>query len=336
MKNKIIAFAALFFLTASCVFSKGSESPDYVRGLECYRKTDWTSAMFYLRKASEQSKKAPNGDEVLYMLIMSEMYAGEYKSAKADCEKFNAEYPESRYGSYISYQNGRALHFLKQNQNAVMVLSDFCHQNPDHELYASALYWIAESFYAEYNFDAARGLYERIVTDFPNDGKIADARYRIEMIEQRSREEKLLYLLKVTGEETLAAREDYERQIRLYQAEDKLGLRKQLVDAQRRVDELKSQLEAEKMYSAQLEEAAVQREAMAKSVPVEPVDVIVPEEPAKTETVRVQEPAGETVPSETVKENVTVKTVEKDPEVEALKKRARQLQFILDDTILGD
>ncbi len=328
MNNKILALAAVFFLALTSV--SGSESQDYVRGLECYRKADWTSAMFYLRKASEQSKKAPNGDEVLYMLIMSEMYAGEYKSAKADCDRFAAKYPDSRYSSYISYQNGRVLHFLRQNENAVLVLSDFCHQNPEHDLYASALYWIAESFYAEYNFDAARGLYERIVTDFPGDSKIADARYRIEMIEQRNREEKLLYLLKVTGEETLAAREDYERQIRLYQAEDKLGLRKQLVDAQKRVEELKSQLEAEKMYTAQLEEAAIQREAMLKSVPVEPVDVIVPEEPKKTESVSVQEKESSSEKTE------TVKTVEKDPEVEALKKRARQLQFILDDSILGD
>jgi len=312
---KKIFTLAVIFMVLLCSSVTAQSSSDYSQGLEAYRKNDWTSAMFFLRKAS--AAKNSSGDEVLYMLIMSEMYAGEYSSAKADCDKFFSQYPSSRYESYIRYQDGRALHFLNQNENSILVLSDFCHQNPGHDLYASALYWIAECFYAEYNFDTARGLYERIVSDYPDDAKYADARYRIEMIEQRYREEKLLYLLKVTGEETLAAREDYERKIKLYQAEDKMGLKKQVVDGQRRIEELERMLEAEKSRNTELQQnlELAQQNANAASMNVpeqEEVEVVLPESPA-------------------VKPAPAPAKVLTDPEVEALKRKARQLEFILSE-----
>lgn len=322
--KKVLTFALVLLISLSSV-SFAQSSADYTQGLDSYRKGDWTSAMFFLRKASV-SKNAP-GDEVLYMLIMSEMYAGEYSSAKADCDSFFEKYSSSRYESYIRYQNGRALHFLNQNENSILVLSDFCHQNPGHDLYASALYWIAECFYAEYNFETARGLYERIVSDYPDDSKYSDAQYRIEMIEQRNREEKLLYLLKVTGEETLAAREDYERKIKLYQAEDKMGLRKQVVDGQRRIEELERQLEAEKIRNSELEEnlslAMKNVSAGTTAVVSEPeeVDIVIPEE--KSTEVKVEIP---------VPVKPEPKKVLTDPEVEALKRKARALEYILIDT----
>lgn len=302
MKKLLFALVLSAFLSFMCAGQSSSyNSPELMRGFDAYRRADWTNAMFFLRKACADRKTA--SDELLYMLIMSEMYAGEYSAAKADCDVFFMRYPDSRYNSYIHYQDGRALHFLNQNENSVLVLSDFCHQNPDHDLYASALYWIAECFYDEYNFDSARGLYERIVNDYPNDAKVVDAQYRIEMIDQRAREEKLLYLLKVTGEETLAAREDYERQLRLYQAEDKLGLKKQLLDAQRRVSELENQLAAEKNYSA-----SVQKQSGSRGQYME-------------QPIVVTQYMGDG---------------QSENEVEALKRKARQLQYILNEQLKGE
>ena len=88
--------------------------------------------------------------------------------------------------------------------------------------------------------------------DFPGEEKAGDCRYRLEMIAQREREEKLIYLLKVTGEENLAAREEYERQIKLYQSQDKLGLRKSLADSQNRIEELETELENLKRENSEL------------------------------------------------------------------------------------
>ena len=64
----------------------------------------------------------------------------------------------------------------------------------------------------------------------------------MESIAQRSREEKLLYLLKQTGEEYLAAKEDYEKQLRLYNSEAINTTRERLVDSQRKNQELEEQI----------------------------------------------------------------------------------------------
>jgi tetratricopeptide (TPR) repeat protein len=176
------------------------------------------------------------------MLITAEMYAGEYKSAFNDCEQFIQNFYDSPYISYILYHKGRALFYLGEYEKAILVLSDYCHQYPEHEMYAAALFWIAESFYASYNYVESKSLYERILNEFPDDPKASAAQYRIETINQRSREEKLLYLLRETGEEYLSAKEAYERQLKLYSSETAEEIRKKLINLQERNKQLESKL----------------------------------------------------------------------------------------------
>ena len=128
--------------------------------------------------------------------------------------------------------------YVGQNDNAVLELSDFCHENPESPVYSSALFWIAECFYEDYSFETAKTLYERVVSEFPESSKVEDSLFKISLINQREREEKLLYLLKLTGEEYLSARETYEKQLRIYQTEDAKELRKQLAQARERILEL--------------------------------------------------------------------------------------------------
>lgn len=216
----------------------GPNESSLVQGYEAFKNGEWTSATFFLRKAVGVPANATA--EAWYMLIMSEMYAENYSSAVADCNSFLSSYSDSSLISYVQYQKGRALHYLGQNEDAVLILSDFCHQNPDNEMYPSALYWIAECFYADYNFDTARTMYERIVANYPDDSKASDAEYKLDMISQREREQKLLYLLKMTSEEYLSSRESYEKQLKQYQTEDTVNLRKQLKTANARIAELEA------------------------------------------------------------------------------------------------
>ena len=324
MKKYGVCIALLFSLLAPLVAQRVSASSAdtdaLVSGYEAYRNEDWTSAMFFFRKAVSVSDSAT--DETWYMLIMSEMFSGEYKSALNDCNTFLQKYAFSMYVPYIQYQRGRCQHYLNQNESAILTLSDFCHQYPDHDLYASALYWIAESFYAEYNYDAARALYERIVMDFPRDTKVGAAQYRIDAIDQKGREEKLLYLLKVTGEENLAAREEYERQLKIYDAEDKIGLQQRLTEAQKRITELEDELTLSKGGDAAL---LAGRGIMGygEADGIHDVSATETAGTATTATDVRSDPFGPYVRQ----------TTAGDPEVEALKRKARQLQYILDEHI---
>ena len=225
----------------------------FVQGAEAFKKGEWISSVFLFRKALTYSENY--NAETLYMLITAEMYAGEYKSAFNDCEQFIQNFYDSPYISYILYHKGRALFYLGEYEKAILVLSDYCHQYPEHEMYAAALFWIAESFYASYNYVESKSLYERILNEFPDDPKASAAQYRIETINQRSREEKLLYLLRETGEEYLSAKEAYERQLKLYSSETAEEIRKKLINLQERNKQLEAKLsEYEKQLQSQNQE----------------------------------------------------------------------------------
>lgn len=247
-----------FFLTSEA-FSQNIDSQSklssvaFVQGAEAFKKGEWISSVFLFRKALTYSENY--NAETLYMLITAEMYAGEYKSAFNDCEQFIQNFYDSPYISYILYHKGRALFYLGEYEKAILVLSDYCHQYPEHEMYAAALFWIAESFYASYNYVESKSLYERILNEFPDDAKASAAQYRIETINQRSREEKLLYLLRETGEEYLSAKEAYERQLKLYSSETAEEIRKKLINLQERNNQLEAKLsDYEKQLQSQNQE----------------------------------------------------------------------------------
>lgn len=234
----VIIFFFSFFASAT---DSGVASEVFVQGAKALRSGEWVSAVFQLRKAVTYPEN--NNDGTWYMLIASEMYAGEYKNAFQDSEFYLKEFPESEYISHVLYHKGRALFCLGEYERSVQVLSDFCHQYPEHDMYAAALYWIAESFFAGYHYDEAKVLYETVLNEYPSDAKANAARYRIDTIEQKSREEKLLYLLKETGEEYLAAKEEYERQLKYVGAENSADTRRRLLDLQKSNAELEKKVQ---------------------------------------------------------------------------------------------
>lgn len=243
-KKVITVVAVLCLLACTAGFSaETSQNSLLVQGLEAYRRGDWTSAIFFLRKAGTQP--ANINAETWYVLVMSEMYAGDYDSVLSDGTWFLSRFPGSTYVPQIEYQMGRSLFIKEEYDEAVSSFTAFCNGYPDHELVPSALFWMAESLYQTFHFDEAAPIFERIVQEYPDSSKVTEAAFRIELLNQRDREEKLLYLLRVTGEEYLAAREDYERQLRESQTDEEVNLRKAVVSLQGQVTELQKQLEQE-------------------------------------------------------------------------------------------
>ena len=73
------------------------------------------------------------------------------------------------------------------------------------------------------------------------------------MIAQRSREEKLLYLLKQTGEDYLSSKESYEKTLKQYQIENSVGVNSQLRELRQQNENLDNELANEKKRTAELE-----------------------------------------------------------------------------------
>lgn len=235
-----LALICLPVFAASFAFgvSASSYRDSFNQGLASYKKGEWNDATIYLRQSVSKAEYATDAN--WYMIIMSELYSGNYSAAINDCDYFMENFPDSVLLPNVEYQRGRAYHSAGLNDNSVMALSSFCNEHPDSEMYSSALFWIAECFYEDYDFDTARALYERIVNEFPASPKFSDAEFKLYLITQHDREQKLLYLLKMTGEEYINSRENYEKQLRMVQTDDMAEMRKQLRDANARIKELEN------------------------------------------------------------------------------------------------
>lgn len=233
------------------VLSSREASSTYADALKAYSRRDWKTSIFLFKKL--HTNQADITPESLYMQIMAQTYDGQYKQAVNDCDLFLKGFSNNQYAQLVMYQKGKILYQIEDYEKSILTLSDFCHSNPKHKLYSSALFWIAESFYATYNFDSAKSLYERIVVEFPDDSKTRDAQFRLDVIAQRSREEKLLYLLKQTGEDYLSSKESYEKILKQYQIENSVGVNSQLRELRQQNENLDNELANEKKRTAELE-----------------------------------------------------------------------------------
>ena len=238
--KKFTAAAVIF--TSIIMYSAASESASsaFIEACKSYSRGDWSDARFMLKKAV--SYKENLNPDTYFMLIMAEVYDGDNKNALDDCNFFLENFSDSLYYARVYYQKGKLLYALGEYEKSIVILSDFCHLYEKDELYSYALFYIGESLFAGYKYDEAASVYERIVTEYPESAKTPAAQYRLETILQRGREEKLLYLLKQTGEEYLAAKEEYERQLRLYNSEAVDSTRQKLTAAQSRNESLEKQV----------------------------------------------------------------------------------------------
>lgn len=241
MKKNIVLFFITFLFACSFLSAQATTNDYLAQGLQAYKDGNWESAILLLKNAVSLPESST--PEVLYVLVMSEMFNGNYDDVLKDGQNFCDLYPDSEYKIYVDYQMGRALHYKGKYVESISLLQKFCAENEENELFSSALFWMAESFYASYYFDEAKGLYERVVTDFPNSAKYVEALYRLDLIVQREKEEKLLYLLKVTGEEYISSKENYDRQIKQYNTEESIGLRNQLRIANENLKKAQAELE---------------------------------------------------------------------------------------------
>lgn len=299
-KTFALAFVMSLLCGSSFIFAADASSSAYLEACKAFSRGEWNSAEILLRKAVAYPQN--NNADTNYMLITAEIYAGDDSSALKDTEAFLRSYPSSIYTARVQYMRGKLLYNLGEYEKSIIVLSDFCHQYENSELYPSALFYIAESLYSGYKYDEAEALYERIIAQYPDNDKVSASQYRMESIAQRSREEKLLYLLKQTGEEYLAAKEDYEKQLRLYNSEAINTTRERLADAQQKNQELEDQIRDLETQIAELKKEQEQRESQEQPVLVA----------AK-------------------KEDVFTETSSLDEDVRLLKQKARLVQWLIDE-----
>ena len=329
----------LFCLPVTGLWARSTDEQNLatLQGYEAFRDGDWVSALFFLRKAVGYGNAS---QESWYLLILSEMYGQEYEAAAKDCQQYMKLFPEGSFYPLVKYQYGRALYCSGLYQETIALFSEFCHTYPSSEFYPSAVFYIAESFFNEYNYSSAKSLYQRLVEDFPSAERTPEARDRLLMIAQAEREEKLLYLLRVTGEEYLAAKEDYEKQLRQYQSEDSMGLQDQLSKSFSDIKVMRSTVEELQGQNAEQARRIAQLEEENKYLQISAGEARRLATDLATAAPAVTEQPEETtaVPSfgEPVQEEGAMGMVVRYPELEVLRAKAAELQRLLEEKSIGE
>ena len=100
---------------------------------------------------------------------------------------------------------------------AIEALNSFIDSHPESPFVANALYWSGESLYSLGRLDAARRVFQSVVSEYPRSFRVEAARYRIALIDLDERETELLELLRWSHEEYLQALDEFERREQAYQ-----------------------------------------------------------------------------------------------------------------------
>lgn len=329
--KKIFAVLGLLSCIFTFAFTESNATAAFVEGCQAYSRGEWENAIFSLKKAIAYNEN-PDAD-VYYMLISSELYNTDYTSALNDCDLFLDTFPMSLYSARIQYFKGRILYCLGDYEMSIIVLSDYCHQYQNDEMYPYALFYIGESLFAGYKYEEAAAIYERIIADFPDSDKVSPSQYRLESIAQRNREEKLLYLLKQTGEEYLAAKEEYEKQLRMYNSDTIASARQKLLETQQKNEDLESQInDLEKEITALRNEVAASEKA--RQAEVEKNKMLIEQSANKVQEPAVEQPKNPVVETEkqpaqnTKKENLDSETKE---QLRLLREKAMEAQRRYDE-----
>lgn len=233
MKRLLILslFCALTFLGVTYVSAQVSDS--LLPVLEAYSRSDWNQVSDLCKKG--MADKTIGESDGLYWLVLSEMSAGNYASALNSSTEYLSMFSDGKYKAEIMYQRGRALYELNYKEDSIKQLYDFVKAYPSNEKVSFGLFWIAESLFDFKNYERAALFYRMVIDDYPSSPKREASAYRLEIIDQRKREEELLQLLKVTHEESLKAAEDYEKKVQRYE--------QAILAYQKRIMELEAQLQ---------------------------------------------------------------------------------------------
>ena len=149
--------------------------------------------------------------------------------------------------------------FLQHDfEPAIQVLYSYINKYPEDVYISNAFFWIGESLYSLGRFDEAEKVFQHIVNKFPASFKVEGARFRLQLIQFKFREEELVKLLKISHEEYLDTVEEFIQREKAYeQALSEYQKRLAVVlseDLQAELDQLNAQVKERNVQIVQLEE----------------------------------------------------------------------------------
>lgn len=228
------------------------------QGIRSYQDGRFAEALRSFRSVLTERRLESYQDDAYFWMGKTYIAMEEYEEAAGNIEFFLSSFPDSNLRAEGLYQKGRLLYLQREFEPAIQVLYNFINQYPEDLYTANAYFWIGESLYSIGHFDEAEEVFRYIDEKYPSSYKIEAARFRLQLIQFKYRENELVKLLKISHEEYLKAIEEFIQREKAYeQALSEYQKRLAVVlseDLQEELDRLNARVKEQQLTISQLEE----------------------------------------------------------------------------------
>lgn len=190
---------------------KGDRQGRLEQGLALFEKSDFNGALSAFQAIMLDPRLKEVHDQAAYWSALAFVGLKDYENADRGMKLFLDSWPASALRADGQYQQGRIAYLRKDYERSLSSFQLYLEGNPDHDLFASGLFWAGESMFQLGKLGQAEQVFRSILRDYPDGVKSEAANYRLSLIELKYREEELLKLLKWSHEESLRTTEEYQR-----------------------------------------------------------------------------------------------------------------------------
>ncbi len=187
------------------------------QGIRAYQDGLHAEALRRFRSALTDTRLEDFHDDAYFWIGKTYLAGGEYEEATRHLEYFLSTFPDSPLRPEGLYQKGRLLYLQRDFESAIQILYSFIQDYPDDIYVANAYFWIGESLYSLGHFDEAEKVFRFIDEKYPSSYKIEAARFRLQLIQFKHRENELVKLLKISHEEYLKAVDEFIQREKAYE-----------------------------------------------------------------------------------------------------------------------
>lgn len=214
--RRVRILAVVGLLTAAAVGAQ--EPPEALRtGIERFQAGQYSQALATFRTVISDPSELLYHGHAYYWVSRSLMAQDRLDEADTSYDYFLSTYESHPYQEQARYDRARLHYLAGRYEQAIQAFAGFVDDYPNGDLVANALYWTGESLFELGQIDSARRYFTEVVEQYPSSFRVEAARYRIDVIDLKTRENELLRLLRWSHEEYLGALEEFSDRERTYE-----------------------------------------------------------------------------------------------------------------------
>ena len=217
MKRRTLLCCFLLFCVVFSAFSEDTGLSILRQGIEKFRKSDFTYAIYDFREVTLDPKYSNFHGDAYFWIAKSYMALNQLDDTEKNLEYFLLRFPKHPDYAEGFYQKGRLLFLQREYEKSIQVFYTFTEKYPDNLFLSNSYYWIGESLYELGHVDKALTVFKHVISHFPRSFKVGTAQYKVSLIELENRERELLKFLKWSHEESLKTLEEFQVREKTYE-----------------------------------------------------------------------------------------------------------------------